>query len=144
MFTGCKSLTNLPELPYFPSLATGCFYHMFQDCTALTKAPELPAETLAPYCYQYMFKNCSALQSVRIKAKPVFDAQDEGNLSFQIMEYANCFDGWLDGAGSDNPKIYCCQEFYDFITVASKLELTLCPGWSFYDIDNTWSQWGQY
>lgn len=143
MFSGCIALETAPKLPA-KTLAVGCYSEMFSGCTALTKAPELPAETLAPYCYQYMFKNCSALQSVRIKAKPVFDAQDEGNLSFQIMEYANCFDGWLDGAGSDNPKIYCYQEFYDFITVASKLELTLCPGWSFYDIDNTWSQWGQY
>lgn len=142
MFSGCIALETAPKLPA-KTLAVGCYSEMFSGCTALTKAPELPAETLAPYCYQYMFKNCSALQSVRIKAKPVFDAQDEGNLSFQIMEYANCFDGWLDGAGSDNPKIYCYQEFYDFITVASKLELTLCPGWSFYDIDNTWSQWGQ-
>ena len=91
-----------------------------------------------------MFKNCSALQSVRIKAKPVFDAQDEGNLSFQIMEYANCFDGWLDGAGSDNPKIYCYQEFYDFVKGASAYVGPLCPDyWSFYDIDNTESQWGQ-
>ena len=30
MFTFCVSLTNLPELPEFSSLATGCFKSMFQ------------------------------------------------------------------------------------------------------------------
>lgn len=31
MFTFCVSLTNLPELPEFSSLATGCFKSMFQS-----------------------------------------------------------------------------------------------------------------
>ena len=59
------------------------------------------------------------------------------------MEYANCFEGWLVGAGSDNPKIYCYQEFYDFVKGASAYVGPLCPGWSFYIIHNTESQWGQ-
>ena len=142
MFSGCKSLETAPELPA-ETLVDGCYSEMFRGCTALTTAPELPAETLAPYCYQCMFQNCSALQSVRIKAKPVFDAQNEDYLSFQIREYAICFNGWLDGAGDQRSIIYCYQEFYDFVTGASKLELTLCPGWSFYIINNTESQWGQ-
>ena len=141
MFSGCIALETAPELPA-TTLADGCYSEMFSGCTALGTAPDLPAETLAPYCYQCMFKNCSALQSVRIKAKPVFDTQEEEYLSFQIIEYANCFVRWLDGAGSDNRKIYCYQEFYDFINESSKfVDSPLCPYWSFYDIDNTWSQW---
>lgn len=124
MFIGCSSLTTAPDLPAM-TLAKYCYSGMFNNCSALTTAPDLPATTLAEDCYCQMFNCCSALQTVYIKAKPSLPGDIE------------CFIGWLDGAGSDNPKIYCYQEFYDFITVASKLELTLCPGWSFYDIDNT-------
>lgn len=139
MFCECAALTTAPALPA-KTLAEGCYWDMFSGCTALTKAPDLPATKLAALCYQNMFQGCSALESVYIKAKPVFDAQGE---EYLIMEYAICFEGWLVGAGDERSIIYCYQEFYDFVTGASKLELTLCPGWSFYIINNTESQWGQ-
>ena len=100
MFTGCKSLTNLPELPYFPSLATGCFYHMFQDCTALEKAPRLWAEFLEDYCCEGMFLNCTKLSSVTL-----FIDDPEMDESFNPQLY---FFNWLNGAGTkaDSPQLY--------------------------------------
>ena len=133
MFIGCSSLTTAPDLPAM-TLAKYCYSGMFYNCTSL-KTVELPATTLAEDCYSAMFSCCSKLQNVYIKAKP------------SLPDDIGCFKGWLDldGAGPDNPKIYCYEEFYDFIKgAANEFGLTLCPNyWSFYDIDNTWKQWGQ-
>ena len=60
MFNGCTSLTQAPALPT-TTLATNCYAYMFQDCTALTQAPALPATTLADWCYSNMFNGCTAL-----------------------------------------------------------------------------------
>lgn len=132
MFGCCSSLTTAPALPAM-TLANYCYAAMFADCTSL-QTVELPATTLAESCYEQMFYNCSALQTVYIKAKP--SSQDD---IWYFLE-------WLEGAGSNNPKIYCYEAFYNFVKgAASEFDLKLCPDyWSFYDIDNTWSQWGQY
>lgn len=131
MFADCYSLKTAPELPA-EKLADGCYDGMFSGCTALKTAPTLPAETLAGGCYMFMFQGCSALQTVYIKAKPSLDE-------------TICFEGWLEGAGNSLSIIYCYEEFYDFVKGASDYVGPLCPDyWSFYDIDNTWSQWGQY
>ena len=60
MFQGCTSLIQAPVLPA-TTLATYCYYHMFYDCTSLAKAPALPATTLADGCYQGMFYGCTSL-----------------------------------------------------------------------------------
>ena len=60
MFNGCTSLTQAPALPT-TTLATNCYAYMFYGCTALTKAPLLPATTLADSCYGSMFYKCTAL-----------------------------------------------------------------------------------
>ena len=60
MFSGCKSLTQAPELPA-TTLANSCYSFMFRDCTSLTQAPELPATTLASSCYSSMFYGCTSL-----------------------------------------------------------------------------------
>ena len=60
MFQGCTSLTTAPELPA-TTLNNSCYRYMFQGCTSLTNAPELPATTLADYCYDSMFKGCTTL-----------------------------------------------------------------------------------
>ena len=60
MFSGCKALTQAPELPAM-TLADECYSSMFFGCSSLMKAPELPAMTLAKRCYSYMFYNCGAL-----------------------------------------------------------------------------------
>ena len=62
MFQGCTSLTTAPELPA-TTLAEYCYQRMFNGCTSLTSAPELPATTLANYCYYNMFKGCTSLTS---------------------------------------------------------------------------------
>ena len=100
MFAGCKSLTILPELPYFESLATGCFYHMFQECTALETAPVLWVYLLADNCFAGMFNSCTNLSSVTL----VIDDPKMGE-SFNPESY---FLNWLNGAGKDvnSPQLY--------------------------------------
>ena len=60
MFQSCTSLTQAPALPA-TTLASYCYYDMFQNCTSLTQAPALPATTLEAYCYYYMFYKCTSL-----------------------------------------------------------------------------------
>lgn len=49
LFKGSK-LTTAPELPA-TTLASYCYYGLFQDCKFLTESPVLPATTLADHCY---------------------------------------------------------------------------------------------
>ena len=60
MFQGCTRLTTAPELPA-TTLAGSCYSSMFYSCTRLTTAPELPATTLADTCYSGMFCGCTSL-----------------------------------------------------------------------------------
>ena len=60
MFNGCTSLTQAPALPAI-TLAERCYANMFNGCTSLTQAPALPATTLANQCYRSMFQNCTSL-----------------------------------------------------------------------------------
>ncbi len=60
MFNRCTGLTAAPELPA-TTLAVECYHRMFYGCTGLTTAPELPATTLADYCYYNMFNECTSL-----------------------------------------------------------------------------------
>lgn len=60
MFQNCSNLTTAPELPA-TILADFCYQVMFNGCTSLTVAPELPATTLAESCYGNMFENCTSL-----------------------------------------------------------------------------------
>ena len=60
MFNDCTSLTQAPALPTM-TLSNGCYQSMFQGCTSLTQAPELPATTLAKNCYMKMFFICKGL-----------------------------------------------------------------------------------
>ena len=64
MFEGCTSLADLPDdmLPV-SILATSCYKAMFKGCTSLTAAPELPATTLVEACYYSMFEGCTGLTS---------------------------------------------------------------------------------
>ena len=65
MFQGCTGLTSAPELPA-TTLASFCYNSMFQGCTGLTSAPELPATTLATYCYRSMFQGCTHLALIKV------------------------------------------------------------------------------
>ena len=60
MFNNCTSLTQAPALPA-TTLAESCYSGMFQGCTSLTQAPTLPATTLAESCYRVMFYSCTSL-----------------------------------------------------------------------------------
>jgi len=61
MFTNCTSLTQAPSLPA-TKLENTCYGRMFFGCTALTQAPELKATLLAEQCYSMMFQNCTSLE----------------------------------------------------------------------------------
>ena len=61
MFNGCTSLTQAPALPA-TTLANSCYQSMFQGCTSLTQAPALPSTTLANSCYRSMFNGCTSLK----------------------------------------------------------------------------------
>lgn len=70
MFNNCTSLTTAPELPA-TTLTQYCYSHMFHDCTSLTTAPELPATTLASSCYYYMFYGCTKLSYIKMLATDI-------------------------------------------------------------------------
>ena len=78
LFNGCSSLTSAPELPA-TVLGRQCYFGMFENCTSLTTAPELPATTLTDYCYTRMFKGCSSLNEIRIGYTGNFDSIYFGN-----------------------------------------------------------------
>ena len=60
MFNGCAVLIKAPDLPA-TTLAERCYDSMFRGCTNLTNAPDLPATTLAERCYYSMFNGCTSL-----------------------------------------------------------------------------------
>ncbi len=68
------------------TLATGCYWCMFQSCSGLTSAPALPATTLVDLCYCGMFSGCSNLNSVTCLATDI--------------SAENCTFNWLDGVAS--------------------------------------------
>ncbi len=53
------------------TLASGCYYGMFNECSGLTEAPELPAKTLVEGCYGFMFTGCSNLKSITCLATDI-------------------------------------------------------------------------
>ena len=59
MFSGCSSLTTIPELN-----TSNCtnFSYMFRDCKSLTTIPEL--NTTNGTDFKYMFQNCSSLTTI--------------------------------------------------------------------------------
>ena len=60
LFQDCTGLTQAPALPA-TTLTEGCYTGMFSGCTSLTQAPVLPATTLAASCYFGMFSGCTGL-----------------------------------------------------------------------------------
>lgn len=62
MFSGCKQLTNAPELSAM-TLNTSCYSSMFLNCLSLIEPPVLPARTLSTSCYSSMFDGCKDLTS---------------------------------------------------------------------------------
>ena len=85
MFNDCTALTQAPVLPA-TTLTEGCYYYMFQNCGSLTKAPDLPVTTLAAYCYYGMFNGCSSLTQA-----PTLPATTLSPYCYYNM-FRNCFD----------------------------------------------------
>lgn len=82
MFQGCTSLVTAPALPA-TTLVDSCYQNMFRDCTSLVTAPELPATTLAIYCYHSMFYGCTSL----VTAPSVLPATTLISACYQSMFY---------------------------------------------------------
>lgn len=85
MFNNCTSLITAPEL-YATTLAKNCYQNMFQGCTSLTTAPELPATTLTSSCYREMFKGCSSLNYIKMLATNTTASQ--------------CLNAWVSGVAA--------------------------------------------
>ena len=85
MFNACPSLTAAPTLPAV-TLANGCYSSMFEYCTSLTTAPELPATTLAEGCYAFMFNGCTSLNYIKCLATDI--------------SASNCTNSWVSGVAS--------------------------------------------
>ena len=89
MFYGCSSLTTVPSnlLPA-TTLIGSCYQYMFYGCSSLTKIPNLPATTLSENCYQYMFYGCTGL--VETPAGWYLPAQTTEKNSCSNM-FSNCY-----------------------------------------------------
>ena len=83
MFQGCTSLTQAPALPA-TTLANYCYQNMFKGCINLTQAPALPATTLANNCYNHMFQGCTGLTQA-----PALPATTLADSCYQYM-FRNC------------------------------------------------------
>jgi len=84
MFSGCTSLTTVPELPA-TTLGDVCYQSMFADCTSLVSAQTiLPATTASSVCYQGMFSGCTSLEYA-----PEIALQTLGSACCQAM-FKNC------------------------------------------------------
>ena len=70
MFEGCTSLTQAPVLPA-TILADYCYYYMFKNCSSLVEAPQLLATTLVSLCYERMFYRCSKLNKITMLATKI-------------------------------------------------------------------------
>ena len=61
MFESCTALETPPTVLPATTLAESCYSNMFHYCSSLTSAPALPATTLASSCYGNMFNGCTSL-----------------------------------------------------------------------------------
>lgn len=93
MFNGCTSLTTAPELPA-TELADYCYASMFNGCTSLTVAPELPATTLATQCYAGMFSNCLSLNYIKLNYTGTFSTS---YFSIWVLNVSDTGDFYYNG-----------------------------------------------
>ena len=80
LFSGCTYLVSACDLK-LPSttLASSCYYCMFQGCTRITTAPELPATALTNNCYKSMFQGCTSLNYIKAMFKTTPSTSYTGN-----------------------------------------------------------------
>ena len=86
LFKDNTNIVNHPDIPLLlpaTTLASYCYYAMFEGCTGLTSAPELPATTLVQYCYASMFSGCSSLNYIKMMATDI--------------SATDCMKDWLSG-----------------------------------------------
>ena len=71
LFDGCSSLIQAPQMPAAERLPGACYEYMFRYCTSLISAPDLPAKSVGNVSYYGMFWGCTSL-----KAPPVISATE--------------------------------------------------------------------
>lgn len=72
LFLNCSTLKSIAS-NFLPAttLAPWCYQNMFTGCTSLTTVPELPATTLVYSCYRSMFYDCSNLNYIKMLATDI-------------------------------------------------------------------------
>ncbi len=135
MFEGCDGITAAPELPAM-DLSPACYMLMFSDCTGLVKAPDLPATTLAAECYLKMFSTCKSL----LKAQERLPATELAASCYNAMFY-NCPKLILaPELPAETLAANCYESMFaqcSSLTVAPKLPATTlaegCYSWMFWN-----------
>ena len=64
MFYNCTSLTDINFTLPTTTLTEYCYRGMFSGCRQITQAPELPAPLLVANCYYNLFNNCNKLSTI--------------------------------------------------------------------------------
>ena len=116
MFSGCTSLTDVPESLPATKLYDSCYNSMFYGCTSLPKAPKLPAGTLVNGCCNYMFRDCTSLNEIWLYAKDT-----------DISKIVNCMGGMFNGCPSSGVKAHLNSR--DVKAYINK------PDWTYVDIE---------
>ncbi len=66
LFAGDKNLTDIKDLIFPTNTVEGCYQHMFTGCKSLKSITELPATDLTDYCYHGMFMACKGLTKIEL------------------------------------------------------------------------------
>ena len=88
MFNGCAKMSSVPTISATSAKAnsTQWMREMFSGCKLITTAPVLPITTLASNCYYRMFRNCSALSYIKMMATDI--------------SASNCLYQWVSGVAA--------------------------------------------
>ena len=84
LFQGCSALTSAPSLPA-TTLTSYCYHSMFRGCTCLREPPALEASTLTSYCYYAMFRDCTSLKYTPTLASTSLGARCYGEMFYNCI-----------------------------------------------------------
>ena len=87
MFSGCKSLSSLPNISVWDSSNFQQFYSIFSGCESLTTLPDLDKWPFSDHKYFGMYYGCLSLSFIPQK-KSYGDS-----LYKQEFDFVNCING---------------------------------------------------
>ena len=88
MFSGCTSLTTVPNLPA-TTLSENCYQYMFNGCTGLVETPAgwyLPAQTTETNSCSNMFAYCSKLQKMAVSYSGAITSSHWRNFLYNVSK----------------------------------------------------------